>query len=90
MPLGGLTMGTQTILGYNLGARRPDKILKAQRIIFLMAAAFCAVMFLAAQFIPQVFARIFTHPAASILLAPGEVPPVHGANGRIHARVDAR
>lgn len=25
-----------------------------------MAAAFCAVMFLAAQFIPQVFARIFT------------------------------
>ena len=60
MPLGGLTMGTQTILGYNLGARRPDKILKAQRIIFLMAAAFCAVMFLAAQFIPQVFARIFT------------------------------
>ena len=24
MPLGGLTMGTQTILGYNLGARRPE------------------------------------------------------------------
>ena len=31
MPLGGLTMGTQTILGYNLGARRPEKILRAQR-----------------------------------------------------------
>ena len=38
---------------------------------------------------PAFFARIFTRDAASILLAPGEVPPVHGADGRIHARVDA-
>ncbi len=60
MPLGGLTMGTQTVLGYNLGARRPDKILKAQRTIFLLAIGFCAVMLLIAQCIPQLFARIFT------------------------------
>ena len=60
MPLGGLTMGTQTILGYNLGARRPDKILKAQRVIFLTAVVFCGLMFLAAQLIPHLFARIFT------------------------------
>ena len=36
------------------------------------------------------FAPISVHPAASILLAPGEVPPVHGADEHIHARVDAR
>lgn len=60
MPLGGLTMGTQTILGYNLGARRPDKILKAQRTIFLLAIIFCGMMFLVAQCIPHLFARIFT------------------------------
>lgn len=40
--------------------------------------------------LPGVFARIFMRDAASILLAPGEVPPVHGAVERIHARVDAR
>lgn len=60
MPLGGLTMGTQTILGYNFGARRPDKILRAQRMIFAIAVGFCALMFLAAQMIPHLFARIFT------------------------------
>ena len=60
MPLGGLTMGTQTILGYNFGARRPDKILRAQRMIFAIAVGFCALMFLAAQIIPHLFARIFT------------------------------
>ena len=60
MPLGGLTMGTQTILGYNLGAQRPEKILRAQKTIFAIAVGFCAVMFLAAQTIPHLFARIFT------------------------------
>ena len=60
MPLGGLTMGTQTILGYNLGARRPEKILRAQRYIFVIAVGFCALMTLAAQTIPHLFAGIFT------------------------------
>ena len=60
MPLGGLTMGTQTILGYNLGARRPEKILRAQRYIFVIAVSFCALMTLAAQTIPHLFACIFT------------------------------
>ena len=60
MPLGGLTMGTQTILGYNLGARRPEKILRAQRYIFVIAVSFCALMTLAAQTIPHLFAGIFT------------------------------
>ena len=60
MPLGGLTMGTQTILGYNLGARRPEKILRAQRYIFVIAVSFCVLMTLAAQTIPHLFAGIFT------------------------------
>ena len=60
MPLGGLTGGTQTILGYNLGAGRPDKILKAQKIIFVTAVAFCTIMFLLSQTLPEAFAYIFT------------------------------
>lgn len=60
MPLGGITGGTQTILGYNYGAGRPDRVRLAQRYIALMGLIFTAVMFLAAFTIPQYFVRIFT------------------------------
>lgn len=60
MPLGGITGGTQTILGYNYGARRPDRIIRAEKEIFKMGFFFTAVMFLVAQLIPGVFVRIFT------------------------------
>ena len=60
MPLGGITSGTQTILGYNYGARRPDRIKKAERHIVTLALAFTTIMFVIAQTIPQLFVRIFT------------------------------
>lgn len=60
MPLGGITTGTQTILGYNYGARRPDRILKAEKHIFAMCLVFTAVMFVIAQTVPELFVRIFT------------------------------
>lgn len=60
MPLGGITTGTQTILGYNLGAGRPEKIRQAERCIALLAIGFTAVMFLLAHTVPQLFVHIFT------------------------------
>ena len=33
MPLGGITGGTQSILGFNYGARRPERVLEAQNIL---------------------------------------------------------
>lgn len=60
MPLGGITSGTQTILGYNYGARRPDRIKKAEKHIFLLGFVFTTVMFIIAQTVPQYFVRIFT------------------------------
>lgn len=60
MPLGGITSGTQTILGFNYGARRPDRIKKAERHIFLLGFLFTTVMFIIAQTVPQYFVRIFT------------------------------
>lgn len=60
MPLGGLTTGTQTVLGYNLGAGRPDKIMRAQKVIFATGVVFCTIMFLISQFAPQYFVYIFT------------------------------
>lgn len=60
MPLGGITGGTQTILGFNYGAKRPDRIKKAEKHIFILAVSFTSIMFIAAQLIPQYFALIFT------------------------------
>ena len=66
MPLGGITGGTQTILGYNYGARRPDKIRLAQKYIMILGFVFCAVMFAAAQLVPEIFIRIFTRDPAYV------------------------
>ena len=60
MPLGGITGGTQSILGFNYGARRPDRVLEAQKCISLLCIAFTTAFFLVAQLIPQSFVLIFT------------------------------
>lgn len=60
MPLGGITGGTQTILGYNFGARRSDRVLAAQQYIVILSMAFTAVMFVIAQTVPHYFVQIFT------------------------------
>ena len=66
MPLSGITTGTQTILGYNFGARRPDRILKAEKNIFLMCLVFTTIMFIVAHTIPEYFVRIFTRDEAYV------------------------
>ena len=57
MPLGGITGGTQTILGYNFGARRSDRVLAAQQYIVILSMAFTAVMFVIAQTVPHYLSR---------------------------------
>lgn len=68
MPLGGITGGTQTILGFNYGAQRPDRIMKAVKYIMSLCLAFNAIMFLAAQTVPELFVRIFTQNSRYIEL----------------------
>lgn len=60
MPLGGLTGGTQAILGFNYGARRVDRIKEAMKHILILGIIFTAIMFLLARFVPQYFALLFT------------------------------
>ena len=60
MPLGGITGGTQAILGFNYGAGRPDRILLAQKYILALSAAFTAIMFVLARCLPQYFVRLFS------------------------------
>lgn len=68
MPLGGITGGTQTILGFNVGARRPDRIFRAMKHIILLCLGFCTVMFTVINLFPEPFVRIFTKEAANIEL----------------------
>ena len=60
MPLGGITAGTGAILGYNFGARRPDRIRSAQKYIVLLAVAFNSFMFLISRTAAQYFVFLFT------------------------------
>ena len=69
MPLGGITGGTQSILGFNYGARRPDRVLEAQKYIVLLCILFTTVFFLVAQLIPQVFVLIFTRDPEYVAMA---------------------
>ncbi|HJC47294.1 MAG TPA: MATE family efflux transporter [Candidatus Lachnoclostridium pullistercoris] len=66
MPLSGITTGTQTILGYNFGARRPDRIVRAEKNIFLLCLVFTSIMFVISHTIPEYFVRIFTRDEAYV------------------------
>ena len=69
MPLGGITAGTQSILGYNYGAGNTKRILQAFRSIILLCLVFCGVMFAIAQTVSGSFVRIFTRDPAYIDMA---------------------
>ena len=60
MPLGGMTGGTASILGYNLGAGQPKRILEAQKYILIIAVAYTGVLCLVGQLFAAPFTRIFT------------------------------
>lgn len=61
MPLGGISGGTQSILSYNFGARRSDRVLEAQRYIVLLCAGFATVMFVLARAAGPLFVMLFTN-----------------------------
>lgn len=69
MPLGGITGGTESILGFNYGARRPDRVIKAQKYIALLCVGFTTILFFVAQAIPQLFVVIFSRDPAVMAMA---------------------
>ena len=69
MPLGGITAGTQSILGYNYGACDEKRVMKAFRCIVLLCLVFCGIMFLLAQTVSGAFVKIFTKDPAYIDMA---------------------
>lgn len=64
MPLGGISGGTQSILSYNYGACRSDRVLKAQKYIMALCAAYTGLLFVLARVAGPLFASLFTTDAA--------------------------
>ena len=63
MPLGGISGGTQTILGYNYGARQTQRVKDAQKYIVMLCAGYTAIMFVLARLVGPLFVRLFTQDA---------------------------
>jgi putative MATE family efflux protein len=59
MPLFGLNNATISIVAYNYGARRPDRIVKVLKIVCIGALCFMLIGLAAFQTIPQVLLGIF-------------------------------
>ena len=55
-----IAQGLQPILGFNYGAKRYDRVLKAIKIAVIAATTFSIIVFLAVYFAPEVFIRVFT------------------------------
>ena len=60
MPLGGISGGTQTILAFNYGAHRRDRILQAEKHIAPLCVGYTALMFALARLGGGLFVRLFT------------------------------
>ena len=60
MPLGGISGGTQTILAFNYGAHRRDRILQAEKHIALLCVGYTTLMFALARLGGGLFVRLFT------------------------------
>lgn len=71
MPLGGITGGTQTILGYNYGAGNRRRVLEGEKQIVKVAVCFTTILFLCGQTMCGLFVRIFTSNPEYIAMTKG-------------------
>ena len=60
MPLGGISGGTQGILGYNYGARQVDRVRQAQKYIVGLCVGYTALLFVLARLAGPLFVGLFT------------------------------
>ena len=57
----GLTQGAQPILGFNLGARRPERVRRTFRLLLAACVTGSACIWAACMFAPRAVAHIFTN-----------------------------
>ncbi len=71
MPLFGLNNATISILAYNFGARKPDRLLKTLKVACISAFVIMMLGFAAFQLVPELLLRIFTDTEVFLQLGKG-------------------
>ena len=60
MPLQGLTQGAQPIISYNYGARNPQRVRRAFKVLLIACVTYSLTLWALVQLFPQLFALMFT------------------------------
>ena len=60
MPLQGLTQGAQPIVSYNYGARNPQRVRRAFKVLLIACVTYSLTLWALVQLFPQLFALMFT------------------------------
>lgn len=60
MPLQGLTQGAQPIVSYNYGARNPQRVRRAFKVLLIACVTYSLTLWVLVQLFPQMFALMFT------------------------------
>lgn len=66
LPLTGLTQGGQPILSYNYGAKNPDRVKKAFKLVLISCVTYSTILWAAAMLAPQAFVLIFNNDPALV------------------------
>ena len=66
LPIVGLTQGAQPIVSYNFGARDPERVKGAFKLLLISCLVYSVTLWLCIMAFPQVFAGIFTTDEALI------------------------
>jgi putative MATE family efflux protein len=69
MPIFGINQGAQPILGYNYGAKKFDRVLKAYLMAITAATAICTLGFFVVQLFPLALVRFFAPDGSPELLS---------------------
>lgn len=69
LPLHGLTQGGQPIISYNYGAKNPERVKKAFKLLLVLCLLYTTAMWAIAELAPGVMAGIFTNDAELIELS---------------------
>ena len=69
MPLQGLTQGAQPIVSFNYGARNPERVRRAFRVLLIACLAYSLLLWALVQLVPQLFALMFTSDSELVAYA---------------------
>lgn len=68
-PAQGITTGCGTLYSYHYGAGHYDKVMQVFRYVFYLCAGYMLLLCVAAQLIPETFARIFIQEETAVILS---------------------